>query len=80
MLDDEGWTDYTVNQVLKTLESGSPLRHRGFFVHAQQSFASMGRVRLPVTRRLGFRRVFTPCPPLLKTRAESLSKGASCHV
>jgi hypothetical protein len=66
MLDPITRQGYDLPKVLKTLESGSPLRHRGFFMPARIAPA-MGRVRQTVRLAARLSTSFHTLPALLKT-------------
>lgn len=64
---------YSRHQVLKTLESGSPLRHRGFFMPAP----SMGRVRQTVRLAAQLSMRFHTLPAPLKTGSSLIERSDS---
>jgi hypothetical protein len=67
---------YALSTVLKTLESGHPLRHRGFFMPARIA-PSMGRVRHPVRLAARLSTSFHTLPALLKTGLSLIERSTS---
>lgn len=77
MLDPSCSISYALPTVLKTfIESGHPLRHRGFFVHARIA-PSMGRVRHPVRLAARLSTSFHTLPALLKTGLSLIERSTS---
>lgn len=74
MLDPIIRQDYAFTQVLKTLESGHPLRQRGFFMPARIA-PSMGRVRQTVRLAARLSTSFHTLPALLKTGSSLIERS-----